>query len=591
MTVLSQVKAVLAALLILQAAGCGGGSSNSSSAPPPDTPADTPPAIQRATTYGAVVGNDDSAATGTYSWKGVPYAKAPVGDLRWKPPVDPDRWTTVRPARSFAAACVQSGRLYGPGQNNRYDATIGAALGTTVGSEDCLYLNIWAPSAASASPRPVIVWVHGGSNITGYTADPVYDGAHLARTADAVVVSVNYRLGIFGWLNSAPLKTGDPLGDSGNFAMLDMIQALKFVQGNIAAFGGDPGKVTLMGQSAGAVNVLALLTSPVVVQASPKLFHRLLPISGGISTAATIRTGGVPSVVPASVYAQQGDALLVQALIADGTAANATAAQAWVAAHTSAEAAAYLRGKTPDQLLSLVRGPLTTQNIAGSNPIPDGNVLPLDPIAAIRAGHYLKVPVLAGNTRDEVKLFPTLLVWLGAPSGRLLTDAQVFDIAFHYHPDLPATTTIQAWIPAFYLPVTSPTQGFNLYTDFLNQYWFIEGRNDMLNSLKMQQFEVWHYQFDWDEEPAPFNDIFGAAHAFDLPFVFGNFGPSLYANITVTEANQAGRLALSDAMMKTVGAFARTGDPNNAALGVQWNPWPSRLIFDADANATHIQAL
>lgn len=580
MSLLSRAWAVVAALPILLIAGCGGGSSMNL----PGTPA-----TQRATAFGAVAGTDDSATTGTYSWRGVPYAKAPVGALRWMPPVDPDPWTNVRPAQSFASACVQSGRLYGPGSNNKYDATIGTTLGTTLGAEDCLYLNIWSPSAASATPRPVVVWVHGGSNITGYTADPVYDGANLARTGDVVVVSVNYRLGIFGWLNSAPLKTGDPLGDSGDFAMLDMIKALKFVQGNIAAFGGDPGNVTLMGQSAGAVNVLALFTSPVVVQASPKLFHRLIPISGGISTTATLPAGALPAVVPASVYAQQGDALLAQSLIADGTAADATAAQAWIAAHTSAEAAAYLRGKSADALLSVVRGPLATLGISGSNPIADGNVLPLDPIAAIRAGNYLKVPVLAGNARDEVKLFPSLLTLLGGPSGRLLTDAQVFDLAFNYNPNAPATTTVQDWIPAFYLPVDAPA-GFNVYTDFLNQYWFIALRDDLLNALKTQQPDVWHYQFDWAQEPAPFNDIFGAAHAFDLPFVFGNFGPSLYAAISFTQANQPGRLALSDAMMKTVGAFARNGDPNNAALGVTWNPWPSKVLFDADANDKIIQA-
>lgn len=185
----SMARAAVAAVVLLEVAGCGG--SGSAPVPPEQPPA--PPLTERATSFGTVVGSDDTAASGTFSWKGIPYAKAPAGDLRWKPPVDPEPWTTKRPAQSFANACVQSGRLYGPGRNNRHDATIGAALGTTVGAEDCLYLNVWAPSTATATPRPVIVWVHGGSNITGYTADPVYDGANLARTGDAVVVSVNYR--------------------------------------------------------------------------------------------------------------------------------------------------------------------------------------------------------------------------------------------------------------------------------------------------------------------------------------------------------------------------------------------------------------
>lgn len=584
MTFHSRGRAALAALVFLALVGCGGGARGPDAPEPPPAP----PPTQRATAFGTVLGSDDSTATGTFSWKGVPYAKPPLGELRWKPPVDPEPWSGPRTTQSFASACVQSGRLYGPGSNNRYDATIGTTLGTTLGSEDCLYLNIWAPAGAAPGAKPVIVWVHGGSNITGYTADPVYDGANLARTADAVVVSVNYRLGIFGWLNVPQLRTGEPLNDSGDFALLDLVQALKFVQSNIAAFGGDSGKVTLMGQSAGSVNVLALMTSPVVTAARPQLFHRLVELSGGISTAATIRSGGVPSIVARSVYQQQGDALVAAALVADGTVADAVAAQAWVAARTPAEVAAYLRGKSPDALLSLVRGPLTAQGRAGSNPIADGNVLPVDPIAAIRAGNYLKVPVLAGITRDEVKLFPSLLTWLGAPNGRLLTDAQVFDIAFHYNPDGPPTTTVQDWIHPFYLPVTSPTTGFNLYTDFLNQYWFIEGRNDLLNSLQTQQSGIWHYQFDWDELPAPFSDIFGAAHAFDLPFLFGNFEPSLYARISFTQANRPGRLALSNAMMKSLGAFARNGDPNDPSLGVAWPQWPRKLVFDATPTATAI---
>ena len=133
---------------------------------------------------------------------------------------------------------MQNGRLYGPGANNRYDATIATTLNTPVGSEDCLYLNIWRP-ANHKDDLPVIVFVHGGSNISGYTADPVYDGAALARTANAVVVSVNYRLGIFGFFNQPQLKTGDPLDDSGNFAMLDILKALQFIRHNIRNFGGD----------------------------------------------------------------------------------------------------------------------------------------------------------------------------------------------------------------------------------------------------------------------------------------------------------------------------------------------------------------
>ena len=169
---------------------------------------DDPLPTVRGTTYGWIQGNDDSAATGTYSWKGIPFAKAPVGDLRWKAPVDPDVSAFgIKATQSFGNACVQYGRIYGPGSNNTYDQTIATTLNQAVGSEDCLYLNVWRPATGEAN-LPVIVFIHGGSDVSGYTADPVYDGAALAKAANAVVVTANYRVGIFGWLNLPQLKDG-----------------------------------------------------------------------------------------------------------------------------------------------------------------------------------------------------------------------------------------------------------------------------------------------------------------------------------------------------------------------------------------------
>jgi para-nitrobenzyl esterase len=194
------------------------------------------------------------------------------------------------------------------------------------------------------------------------------------------------------------------------------------------------------------------------------------------------------------------------------------------------------------------------------------------------------VPVLAGNTRDEAKLFPTFLALspaLGGVSGRLVNDATLFNTQYSYDPNAAPQITIEQWIPGVYLPVTTPVTGFNARTDLLNFIFFIASRNNVLDALKSQQNEVWYYRFDWDEEPAPWNDIYGAAHVFDLPFIFGNFGPSLFANVMFSNANRPGRLELSDAMMKTLAAFARNGDPNNASLGVSWQPWPSTLLFDA----------
>ncbi len=551
----------------------------------------TPSPLERSTSFGTVVGADASASTGTWSWKGVPFAKPPVGALRWKAPADPDAWSQPLATQQFGNACVQYGRIYGPGSNNRYDETIAATLNQAVGSEDCLYLNIWRPSTGEAG-LPVIVFVHGGSNVSGYTADPVYDGAALAKGANAVIVSINFRLGIFGFLNLPQLKGGtDANEDSGNFALLDTVKALQFISREIAAFGGDPNNVTLMGQSAGAINVYAMLASPLAINANAQLFHRAVPLSGGISLATNLPAGSIPTLNPASTYLAQGNALLQQQLIADGLATDVPSAQAYIATQTSAQIADYLRAKTPAVLLGTLLSKLAALGLAGSGPIPEGTVLAVDPVAAISAGNYVKVPVLAGTTRDEAKLFPTFLALspaLGGVSGRLVTDAQLFTTQFNYNPEAPPTVTLDQWIPAVYLPVTTPVTGFNARTDLLNAIFFGRSRDNVLNALKSQQPGVWYYRFDWDEEPAPWNDIYAAAHVFDLPFVFGNFGPSLFSNVMNTAANQPGRLELSDAMMKSLAAFARTGDPNNAALGVAWPAWPATLTFDASATTKAI---
>ncbi|HEX2544295.1 MAG TPA: carboxylesterase family protein [Ramlibacter sp.] len=554
----------LAVALPLLLAACGGGSSDDGEV--------------RATHLGPVQGAFD-LASGTLAFKGIPYAKPPVGDLRWLPPQEPAAWTNARSATSFAPACAQYGRIYGPGSNNRYDETIGTTLNQAVGSEDCLYLNIWRP-ATSDRELPVIVFFHGGSNVSGYTADPMYDGAALAKAANAIVVTANFRVGILGFLTVPHLKTGDPATDSGNFTMLDSIKALQFVRNNVRNFGGNPDNVTIMGQSAGAINVWALQTSPLMTAASPKLFHRTVPLSGGISLASNLPAGSIPTLSPQSQYVAQGNALLQNLVIADGLATDVNSANVYISGRTTEQIRAYLRSKTPQQLFTtlLTRMPA----LAGSGPIPDGTVVAADPIGAINAGNYVKVPVLAGNTRDEGKLFPSFLPLVGGSgNARIVTDAQLFSNHFSYKPDSPAQTTIEQWIAPSYLPANAPTTGFTARAEQLNRVFFLNSRDNVLNALKTKQNDVWYYRFDWDEQPAPWNEIYGAVHVVDLPFIFGNFGPSLFSNVWFTTANRPGRLELSAAMMQSLGTFARNGDPNTTALGVSWPTWPNKLVFDA----------
>ena len=526
----------------------------------------------RDTRYGVVRGTDDSATSGTYAWKGVPYAKPPVGALRWQPPAEPAAWTGERSATQFGSACLQMGRIYGPGANNRFDDTIGQTLNTPLGNEDCLTLNIWRPSTEQDN-LPVLVFVHGGSAISGYTADPVYDGAALAKAANAIVVTTNYRLDVLGYLQQPALHSGsEPY--TGNYALLDIVQALRFVQGNIARFGGNAGNVTLMGQSAGAINALALLTAP----QARGLFHKIVPISGGISLAANLPAGSIPTLNPASRYATQAGMLLAHLAVADGLAPALPEAQSLVAGWTPAQVGSYLRGKDARVILQTV----LQKGLTSSGPIPDGVVVPVDPITEIAAGRYQKVPVLSGYTAEEGKLFAPFLVLLGGKPGMKIGDAERFAMMQRFNPDAPATLTAADILDASYLPVTTPGTGYNARTQMLGDVFIGASRDNLLNALRSQQGNVWNYQFKWAQQPAPWNDVYGAAHAFDLPFVFGNFGPSVFARATNSKANQPGRLVLSRAMMESVRAFVHTGDPNNATLGQTWQPWPRKWVFDAD---------
>ena len=198
------------------------------------------------------------------------------------------------------------------------------------------------------------------------------------------------------------------------------------------------------------------------------------------------------------------------------------------------------------------------------------------------AGNYNKVPVMAGNTADEGKLFAPFLTLLGGKPGIKIGDADRFNMMASFNPDVPTNLTSADILDASYLPVATPVTGYNAKTALLGSIFTSTSRDNVLNTLVAQQpGRVWHYQFSWAQEPAPWNDVYGAAHAFDLPFLFGNFGPSVFSNATNSTANKPGRLALSASMVSSLAAFAKTGNPNNAALGTTWQPWPKRLVFGA----------
>ncbi|MGH8032589.1 MAG: carboxylesterase/lipase family protein [Luteimonas sp.] len=544
------------------------------------TSRDATHALVRRTSAGRLRGVDDSAHSGTYWWKGVRFAQAPAGALRWRAPAQPASWSGIRRADRFGQACLQIGRLYGPGANNAYDATIGTTLGTAVGNEDCLSLNIWRP-ATSERELPVMLFLHGGSGVSGYTADPLYDGAALARTANAIVVTANYRLGLLGALNLPQLHTGSGNGeDSGNFALLDHVATLRYLQQNIAAFGGDPDNITLTGHSAGAVNLLALLASPM----TQGLFHKAMPLSGGISLASNLPPGAQPTLRSAADALGRAQNFLQAVVIADGKASDAAEARAYIDSQTPAQIADYLRSHDPSELLVLA----AQKSLNFGGPIPDGSVVPVDPIATFAAGQYPRMPVLAGNTREEGKLFSNLLTELGGKPGYKIDDATHFAMLYGFNPDQPTALTVADIIDPSYLPMAAPATGYNAKTGVITAVLAAPSRDNLLGTLKTQQANVWHYRFDWAQQPAPWNEVYGAAHGFDIGFLFGNFGPSLFSSVTNSAANRPGRVALSKAWMASVGAFMRSGNPNTVELGVSWTPWPSSLSLDATPDATRI---
>ncbi len=319
------------------------------------------PRPQVRVTTGILQGTDD-ANTRVAAYKGIPYAKPPTGELRWRPPVPASAWDGVRDAREFGHACLQPPQqpagLYSGGM---------ASLG-----EDCLTLNVWTP--AGARKLPVMVWIHGGALLGGSSSEPMYDGVKIAQKG-IVFVSINYRLGLLGYLAHPALSAESPQRLSGNYGLLDQIEALRWVRDNIAAFGGDPRQVTIAGESAGGLSVIELLASPV---------------ARGLFIRAIVQSGYMPS-----YRALHEDALGLP---------SAEAAGAALAKAAGASNAAALRAA---DLAALFQAGLATGWLP--EPVIDGVVLKRQLAETFARGEQAKVPVLAGFNEGEVRSLPFLM--------------------------------------------------------------------------------------------------------------------------------------------------------------------------------------
>jgi para-nitrobenzyl esterase len=566
------------AILGLGPAGCGGSSDDSADS---TTPGANP---VRGTAFGQIEGSVSADGT-TVAWLGVPFAKPPVGTLRWQPPQDPDAWTGVKLTKDYADACTQIGGIFSPPPKGKDYSSITDNFYKPMGSEDCLYLNIWSPTSPSTGETklPVIVYIHGGSNVVGAAFDPVWVGGNLANNANAVVVTVPYRLGVLGWFAHPAFNTGDPLRDSGNFALLDLIQSLKFVKNNIANFGGDPANVTIMGQSAGSTNVNALIVSPLAAG----FFHKAVSLSGGLGGSST------------TAAVNKSNAIIDALLIKDRFATDKASADAYRTAKSNEWIKNYLMSKSGADLYGIQVDPTggkfgtgsrtfepgsTTAQLWGTvAPIADGTVLPTNSTSAVKAGNFNKVPMMIGNTAEEGKLFSsafaiddyTRIKWMNGTFLGTATGLQFGDIIDGTIISPLTVDNYNAYIfnnPNHVTPAPSITT-----SGFL-------GLSNSSNAAYFPQVPLYAYSFNWKQQPAPWNDVYGAWHTGDLPFIFGNFTLNESA-FGWTGANAPGRLALSKVMQSSIAAFVRTGNPNNGTLGVTWDQWtpsaPLRMQFDA----------
>ena len=509
-------------------------------APEPDVAPSRDDVTLRSTTAGDVVGfvGDHGART----WLGIPFAAPPEGVLRWRAPQPPEPWEGVREALAAGPQCSQK-------PSPLSDGGTGVDV---LGREDCLYLNVWAP--ANARNLPVMLWIHGGGNSIGSGGS--YVGATLATRQDVVVITVNYRLGPFGWFAHPALATGNPLDDSGNYGTLDIVRALEWTRDNIAGFGGDPDNVTVFGESAGAADTLAMVASPLAAG----LFHRAVSQSGGFNPLPMSRAANL---VEDGGHPYSAREIVNRLLVADGTVADREAALAYQNHMTPADVRSYLHAKPAAEILRLWQdrgfGMLSHPNLFG-----DGHVLPAlatGEIFSNPANHNV-VPVILGSNRDEPALF-------------MAQD--------------PAHVERFLWI----FPRLKDEADYLRRVEYGALAWKARGVDEIARDMRAAGNEhVYAYRFDWDEEGSrlgyDLSKALGAAHFLEVPFVFGDFENFPFAYLF---DSSPGKEALAEAMMSYWAAFAYSGDPGAGRDGTapRWLPWGSggqtAIVLDTPQDA------
>lgn len=440
-----------------------------------------------------------------YVFKGIPYAEPPVGALRWRAPRDVEYLDAIIDASEFKNECVQ------PKDNS---SIFNRNLST--GDEDCLYLNIYVPknqNSLNKNKFPVMYWIHGGSNIWGAGSD--YDFSNLAASQQVIVVTINYRLGLFGWFASPFFsETAEGLDKSYNFGHLDIIKGLEWVNQNISSFGGDKNNVTIFGESAGGSNTLTMIASPL----AEGLFHKAISQSGYVSSYSAEYAESISELSSKNIFAENIKYLTDSNEIVD-----------------------YLQGLTQTEVYEKYIAtaekyvyPITPITIR------DGIVIPKEGVYKALEKTDPNLVVVAGTNKDEMNYW-------------FVYSEYFYDTSFEIRRTLKRSeANLRSW---------------NKYRSAI---WRYRGAEEPLRRMSKSNDNLYSYRLDWDEEDdgifGDYSLFVGAAHGIDIPFIANSFDmeqiPWYIKNILFPESTAEGRDALSALMMRYWGNIAKYGDPN-----------------------------
>ena len=502
---------IAAGLCFLVAAGAG--------LPPHAFAANDPPVkLDSGPITGARTGEQNAVRV----YKGIPYASPPVGNLRWRPP-QPVEWKDVRTCTQFGPICPQK----------PYPAGSIYVQPVQPMSEDCLFLNVWTAAKRADEKRPVMVWIHGGALTRGSGSLEPYNGTHLAERG-VVLVTINYRLGPLGFLAHPLLSAESEHGSSGNYGILDQIAALKWVQRNIAAFGGDPDNVTIFGESAGSWSVCSLVASPL----ASGLFHRAIGQSGGC-------------LVPMQYLKEARHGFIAAEQLGVNLAKNLGVDQEVdQESKQESDVLAAMRSKSPDKVLAAAGKDPAMGRVRG---VVDGWVFPDEIYNIYAQGQQNKVPVIVGSNADE----GTSLAGSLAPSRAKVVQAMIQQ----KYGDAAA-----AFLKIY--PVDSDEQARDAFLHALRDEMFTWEMRTWASLMRKADQPAYLYYFS-RVPPRPEADQLGAYHAAEIIYVFDNLD-------LVPWENESLDVQLADQMADAWVRFATTGDPNGGTL-------PKWEMYDAES--------